>query len=153
MGFLKGPDFFYSLRFLRLLTMPWEKTGAFKKGIIDKNGNRIKDNLTADDKSVYNTFHKLVYNIRRLLAKVPLGKTTIARYASALFLIKDHLNLSDKDIAKVLKEVTNVDITQEKLEESNNQWYLTENGKNIQEGKYALLRDIAFKKILVDENI
>ena len=42
MGFLRGPDFIYSLRFLRLLTMPWEKTGAFKKGIVDKNGKILK---------------------------------------------------------------------------------------------------------------
>jgi hypothetical protein len=43
MGFLKGPDFFYSLRFLRLLTMPYEKTAAFKVGVIDKDGKKNKN--------------------------------------------------------------------------------------------------------------
>ena len=143
MGFLKGPDFFYSLRFLRLLTMPWEKTGAFKAGIIDKNGKKLKKPETTAEKSNYNTFHKLVFNLRRLLAKVPLGKSTIARYGAALFLIKDHLKLSDEQIAKALYEATGVDITQESLEESTNRWYLCEESEKIQKGNYALTRNIA----------
>ena len=143
MGFLRGPDFFYSLRFLRLLTMPYEKTGAFKAGIIDKNGKKLKKPETPDERSNYNTFHKLVFNIRRLLAKVPAGKSAIARYAAALFLIKDNLKISDKEMAKVLKEATGVDFLEEELEERNNMRYLTESGEKIQSGKYALTRDIA----------
>jgi hypothetical protein len=143
MGFLKGPDFFYSLRFLRLLTMPYEKTAAFKVGVIDKDGKKIKTPETSDERGAYNTFHKLVFNIRRLLAKVPAGKSAIARYAAALFLIKDHLNISDKSMAKVLKEATGIDLSPLSLQESQSQWYLTEDGNKIQKGKYALTRDIA----------
>ena len=143
MGFLRGPDFFYSLRFLRLLTMPYEKTGAFKAGIIDKNGKKLKKPETPDERSNYNTFHKLVFNIRRLLAKVPAGKSAIARYAAALFLIKDHLELNDEQMSKVLKEATGIDFLNEDLEERSNRWYLTESGDKIQKGKYALIRDIA----------
>lgn len=143
MGFLRGPDFFYSLRFLRLLTMPYEKTGAFKAGIIDKNGKKLKKPETPDERSNYNTFHKLVFNIRRLLAKVPAGKSAIARYAAALFLIKDHLELNDEQMSKVLKEATGIDFLNEDLEERSNKWYLTESGDKIQKGKYALIRDIA----------
>lgn len=143
MGFLRGPDFFYSLRFLRLLTMPYEKTGAFKVGIIDKDGKKLKKPETSEERANYNTFHKLVFNIRRLLAKVPAGKSAIARYAAALFLIKDHLEINDESVAKVLKEATGVDFLKEDLEERNNKWYLTESGDKIQKGKYALIRDIA----------
>ena len=143
MGFLRGPDFFYSLRFLRLLTMPYEKTGAFKVGIIDKTGKKLKKPETSEERANYNTFHKLVFNIRRLLAKVPAGKSAIARYAAALFLIKDHLEINDESVAKVLKEASGVDFLNEDLEEKNNKWYLKESGDKIQKGKYALIRDIA----------
>ena len=34
-------DLFVTYRFLKLLTTPFEKTDAFKLGIIDENGNRI----------------------------------------------------------------------------------------------------------------
>ena len=35
-------DLFVTYRFLRLLTTPFEKTDAYKFGIIDKDGNRVK---------------------------------------------------------------------------------------------------------------
>ena len=41
-------DLFVTYRFLRLLTTPFEKTDAFKLGIIDKNGNRIKKPKSTD---------------------------------------------------------------------------------------------------------
>ena len=36
-------DLFVTYRFLRLLTTPFEKTDAYKFGIIDKDGNRVKN--------------------------------------------------------------------------------------------------------------
>ena len=36
-------DLFVTYRFIKLLVTPFEKTDAFKLGIIDKEGNRIKD--------------------------------------------------------------------------------------------------------------
>jgi len=143
MGLLRGPDFFYAIRFLRLLTTKWEKTEAFKLGIIDKNGNKLKKPETAEEKSAYNLFHKLVYNIKRLINKIPLGKSTIASYAAALFLIKEHTGISDKKLIKVLKEITGCDFSEYKPEL--NEWYLTESG-DIETGKYALTRDIALPK-------
>ena len=35
-------DLFVAYRFIRILTTPFEKTDAFKLGIIDDKGNRIK---------------------------------------------------------------------------------------------------------------
>jgi hypothetical protein len=143
MGFLRGPDFFYALRFLRLLTTKWEKTSAFNLGIVDKNGKILKKPQTAEEKSAYNTFHKLVYNITRLINKIPLGKSTLASYAAALFLIKEHASISDKKLIKVIQESTGLDFSNYKPEI--NEWYLTENGE-IETGKYALARDIALPK-------
>jgi len=102
----RAGDLVYTLRFLRLLTTPWKETNAFKLGIIDENGKRIKSKKveTATEKSAYNYFHRLVFSLKRLLNKIPLGSTTIASYAAALFLIKEHLNLSEKSINKIIKE-------------------------------------------------
>lgn len=143
MGLLRGPDFFYALRFLRLLTTKWEDTNAFKLGIVDKNGKKLKKPETSEEKSAYNTFHKLVYNIKRLINKIPLGKSTLASYAAALFLIKEHTSISDKKLIKVIKESTGLDFSEYKPEL--NEWYLTEDGE-IETGKYALARDIALPK-------
>jgi hypothetical protein len=143
MGFLRGPDFFYALRFLRLLTTRWDKTTAFKLGIVDKNGKKLKKPETAEEKSAYNTFHKLVYNIKRLINKIPLGKSTLASYAAALFLIKEHAGISDKKLIKVIRESIGLDLSDYKPDL--NEWYLTKDGE-IETGKYALARDIALPK-------
>ena len=43
MGLLKrAGDLVYTFRFLRLLTMKFEDMDAFKLGLIDKDGQRIK---------------------------------------------------------------------------------------------------------------
>jgi len=143
MGLLRAGDFFYTLRFLRLLTTPWKKTNAYKEGIIDDNGKVIKKPETSKEKAVYNTFHRLVYNLKRLLNKLPFGKSTIASYAAALFLIKEESNMSDVAMRKVMLEVTGVDIKKTDLTEyTENQWYLTDEG-NIEESTYTLTNDIA----------
>jgi len=143
MGLLKAGDFFYTLRFLRLLTTPWNKTNAYKEGIIDDKGKVIKKPETSKEKAVYNTFHRLVYNLKRLLNKLPFGRSTIASYAAALFLIKEESNMSDVAIRKVMLEVSGVDIKKTDLTEyTENQWYLTDEG-NIQESTYTLTNDIA----------
>jgi hypothetical protein len=53
--FIKIADTAFALRLLRLMTMPVEKTGAYKAGIIDKEYKRIKDvkDFSLQDKKVY----------------------------------------------------------------------------------------------------
>lgn len=98
-------DNFFALRFLRLLTMPWAKTAAFKAGVIDNRGNRIKDDLeTSDEKSAYTMFHRLAFNIKRLFEKAPGSITrNIASYATALFLLKEECNLSEESLKPIVE--------------------------------------------------
>jgi len=140
MGLLtRTTDTVYAFRFLRLLTTPWSKTGAFKMGLIDANGNVLRKPETSEEKSKYNIFHKLVFNIKRMLNVLPFGKTTIASYLAALYLIKEKTGVSDRALAKILKETTGVDPRLMSLEESF--WYLTEDGK-LRAGTYTLARDL-----------
>ena len=80
-------DFFVTYRFIKLLTTPFEKTEAYKLGIIDKKGFRSdKELLRADDKNAYTALHKLVFNIKRIFSKVPGLRSKIGSYAAALYL-------------------------------------------------------------------
>lgn len=131
-------DVFYALRFLKLLTTPWEKTEAFKLGIIDENGRTLKkarELKNSDEKSAYTMFHRLVYNVKRLLNKLPFGQTRLASYAAALFLIKENTNMSEEEIEKVLGKV--LDLDDEFLGES---WFVRD--QILNPGKYTLLEDI-----------
>ena len=89
----RGADLYFVFRFLRLLTMKYEKTDAYKLGIIDKKGKPLKrssDLETVKEKSSYTMLHRLVWKIRGLIEKVPLlGKSILLNYAAALFLLKE----------------------------------------------------------------
>tara|TARA_E500000318_G_scaffold110271_1_gene125247 strand:- start:309 stop:869 length:561 start_codon:yes stop_codon:yes gene_type:complete len=100
--FVRATDTAYALRFLRLLTMPVEKTTAFKQGLIDKKFKRLKKAETAQEKAAYSIFHRLVYNIRGVLAKAPGGR--FINFASALFLLKEKYKITDEQIAEALGE-------------------------------------------------
>ena len=144
MGLLsRATDTFYAFRFLRLLTTPWENTGAYKAGIIDDKGKVIKKPETSDEKSVYNYFHRLVFNVKRMLNKLPFGKTTIASYLTALFLIKEHTGLSNSALSKALSEIANVDVHMPSLLEST--WYQTDDGY-LREGSYILRHTLPLPK-------
>ena len=67
----RAVDLFVTYRFLKLLTTPFEKTDAFKLGIIDKDGHRIKlpksnkpavELITSELKNSYTILHKLIFN-------------------------------------------------------------------------------------------
>ena len=140
MGLLtRTTDTVYAFRFLRLLTTPWTKTGAYKMGLIDDNGKVIRKPETSEEKSKYNIFHKLVFNIKRMLNVLPFGKTTIASYLAALYLIKEKTGVSDRALAKILREATGLDPRAIQLEESF--WYVTEDN-TLRPGTYTLTRDL-----------
>ena len=90
------------LEFIRRLTTPFNRTAAFKLGIIDAEGNLLKkpeEFTTRPEREAYSLFNRLVFNLKRLLEKLPLGKTRIASFAAALFLIKEQNNqlVEDED--------------------------------------------------------
>ena len=64
-------DLFVTYRFIRLLTTPFEKTDAYKLGIIDEKGQRTDKKLYKQtEQSAYTVLHKLVFNIKKIFQKV-----------------------------------------------------------------------------------
>ena len=39
----RGADMVYTFRFIRMLVMSWTSWDAYKQGLIDQNGKRLKD--------------------------------------------------------------------------------------------------------------
>ena len=97
-------------RVLKLLTTKWVDHEAFKVGLIDEKGKRIKSEKvnTKERKNAYTFLHRLVFNLKRLIEFLPGGKSRLGSYAAALFLIKEHCGLSgnklDKEVFKYLQE-------------------------------------------------
>ena len=93
-------------RILKLLTTKWENFNAYKLGIIDKNGNRIKtkDVETSEEKNSFDLLHRLVFNLKRIINKLPFGKTAFASYAVALLLLKEHTNLKEDQMEELCEK-------------------------------------------------
>ncbi len=132
MGILKSAaDTVYVFRFIRMLVLDWKDWDAYKNGIIDDKGKRLKGK-SADDS--WTPFIRLCANIKRLLEKIPGGSTKLGSFASALYLIKEKYNLSDKQL-KTICEKCNLD-TLDFLNE-NSQWFVLED-KQLSPGVYRI---------------
>jgi hypothetical protein len=142
MGIIKrAGDLVYTFRFLRLLTTSFEDTEAFKLGIIDKDGKRQKsftlDNMEDRDnyRNYYTPFHRLVFNIKKIMAKAPGGGSKLASYAAALFLLKEKFSMPQGKILEAL-DILNIDETDFLTEHS--EWFVLEDNR-LSPGSYKVL--------------
>ena len=93
-------NLYFIYKFLRILTTPFASTDAFKLGIIDEKGKILKKKSklkTIEEKEAYTMFDRLVWKLKRLMEKIPFGKTRLASYAAALWLIKEENNFNGTD--------------------------------------------------------
>ena len=148
-------DLFVTYRFIKLLVTPFKDTDAFKLGIIDETGNRIRqpkstkpavELSTQQLKNAYTVLHKLVFNIKKIFEKVPGLRTKVGTYAAALFLLKDtfkeHVedpDMFEKEFMKYLKE-NNVEFDDSISEE------VIGFGEILPKGEYVLINDILNKE-------
>ena len=138
-------DLFVAYRFLRILTTPWEDQEAYKLGIIDKDGKllRKRNTLKTDaEKKSFTLLHRLIFNLKRILHKIPLVRSKIGTYATALYLLKQHFagQVENEDtIERAFSGwlVDNGYLTKEELEES-----VIGIGATLPKGRYKLTQDI-----------
>ena len=137
MGLLKkAADTVYAFRFIRMLVLDWKDWDAYKAGVIDENGKRVKsvkiDNL--EKSSTWTPFIRLCANIKRLLSKVPGGGSRLGSFAAALFLIKEKTGMTDKEIKQICEKVgiEPLDFLNE-----NSEWFVLED-KQLSHGVYRL---------------
>ena len=136
-------DALIAYRVLKLLVTPFNKTQAYKMGIIDDKGKvliKSKDfkkafpsNKQQEARKAYTLLIRFVFNLKRLLGKVgirgPLGSAAAA--AIAFFREeKDYNPVIEKEIYKYIRE--------QGFEYDINEDY----GEPIQHGKYIVNRDI-----------
>lgn len=142
MGIIKrAGDLVYTFRFLRLLTTSFEDTEAFKAGIIDKDGKRNKDFTldTMDNRDkyaeYYTPFHRLVFNIKKIIAKVPGGSSKFASYATALYLLREKFGISNSKLneANTILGVDPLDLLSEQSD-----WFVLED-RRLSPGTYKVL--------------
>jgi len=153
-------DALITYRVIKLLVTPFERTEAFKRGIIDKDGNvlvKFKDVKNTTDKKHYTILHRFVWNIKRLMKKVGLGSRLGTFGAALALLIKEdssyaqHKDVIESAVITYLKEENLYD---EILNESRNipeiddTPYMTCFGVDIYEKNGQLVSEYDYAKTL-----
>ena len=103
-------DIFMVYQFLKRLATPFNKWDAFKEGVISAKGDILikKNKRTQKQKKSFQIFDVMILKLKRLLGKIPGGKTRIASYAASLWLIKeDWQNMPEEYL---LTEGTELDV-------------------------------------------
>jgi hypothetical protein len=106
-------DLYLAYKFLRNLVSPFERWEAFKQGVIDKDGNILVDKKNRNTMQRYSLgyFDVISLNLKKLLGKVPGGRSAIASYAAALLLLRE-----PKPLKEDYSEEIDLDQLQEKLD-------------------------------------
>ena len=129
-------DALVAYRILKLLVTPFNKTKAYKLGIIDDKGKvliKSKQIVNQEQRKAYTLLIRFVFNLKKLLAKVgirgPLGTSA----AAAIAFFKEE-NSYNPEVEKVVYK---------HLKENGFEFQVDENyGDPLRPGTYRVNRDI-----------
>ena len=152
-------DMLITYRVIKLLVTPFEKTEAFKRGIIDKDGKNLipMRKVQGSDRKHYTLLHRFVYNIKKIMNKVGLG-SRLGTFGVALALLikedKTYANSKDAIESAVITYLKEQNLYDEILNESKNipeideQPYMTCFGVDIYEKNGELVSEYDYAKTL-----
>jgi hypothetical protein len=95
-------DNLIAYKVLSMLVTQFEDTPAYKLGIIDVKGRNIKKSSelqTGAEKDAYSYLHRLVFNLKKLINKLPGGESKLKSLVAALFLIKEYYEKNDRSLS------------------------------------------------------
>lgn len=89
---------------LRKLVTPFIQMPAFHTGVIDENGNFLvsRQEMTQQQAVSCSLLDVMVINLKKLLGKLPGGRTQLASFAAALFLLRQNKIVTEQNIIDVL---------------------------------------------------
>lgn len=83
-------DTFVTYRVLRMLTTPFEQTDAYRLGIINKEGVRVRRPQTQEERDAYSLLNRMVFRLKRIINKVPVENKNFLSLAAAIALIREN---------------------------------------------------------------
>ena len=120
-------DNLIAYRILSMLVTPFKDTKAYKLGIIDDKGTNLKKTSTlktSEERDAYTYLHRLVFNMKKIIAKLPGGDSKLTSLVAALFLVKEYYvskdrttSLMEQRFTRILEEVNKgVVLVEEEIE-------------------------------------
>lgn len=88
---------FIAYKIVKLLSTPWTDWDAFKLGLIDDKGKTLRKAKLPAENDAMNATNRLVKNIKKLIQRLPFGKTRLGSLAASLFLLKEELGVQNNE--------------------------------------------------------
>ena len=96
-------DTYIVYKIISTLVKDWDEQDAYKLGIIDDKGKvlkKAKDLETSKEKAAYTVLIRFIFNLKRLLNKVPGGRSKFGSYAAAAILLLKEENEKEQLIER-----------------------------------------------------
>jgi hypothetical protein len=98
-----GIDIYVAYTFLKRLVTPFVDTEAFKLGLIDAKGKKVRSPKSGTERDAWTIFDRVVFNIKKLLNSLG-GESKIKNYAAALLMLREGVDeISSYDDERIRK--------------------------------------------------
>ena len=84
----RATDYYLTYKFIKALIQQFDKTDAYRLGIIDDEGNILKkkrDLKTSEEKDAYGFFNRMVWNLKKLIQNLHVLDLAILHGQQVLF--------------------------------------------------------------------
>jgi len=136
---------FIAIKFIELYTKDFIKWDAYKLGLIDENGKKLRDAENSKEAKEFVSWKNLIRKLKIILNKLPLGQfaTKLASFASAFWLLKEDLDTQGLEGYKVINTI------QEFLTKDIDNTMLTES--KLEFGKFTIINEVSPTLVLINE--
>ena len=100
-------DTYITYRIITTLVRPWKEQDAYEFGIIDEKGKVLRKSRTlknSKEKASYTLLIRFIFNLKRILEKIPGGKTKMGSYAVAALVFLREEAEDNSELKKLLGE-------------------------------------------------
>ena len=116
-------DNLIAARLLYMLVTPFEKTEAYKLGIIDAHGKILRkaNTLTTDEeRNSYNYLNRLIFNVKRLINKLPGGESKLKNLVAAYYLVKESYQnkktiINEQEFMSIVEKLETITLVEEEI--------------------------------------
>tara|TARA_B100000676_G_scaffold313145_1_gene391766 strand:+ start:2306 stop:2641 length:336 start_codon:yes stop_codon:yes gene_type:complete len=100
-------DTYIAYRIITTLVKPWKEQDAYEFGIIDEKGKvlrKYRELKNSKEKASYTLLIRFIFNLKRLMEKIPGGKSKMGSYAVAALVFLREEAEDNSELKKLLGE-------------------------------------------------
>lgn len=104
-------DNLIAFKIMTMLVKPFIETDAYKLGIIDAKGKTLRKAntlTTSEEKNAYNYLTRLIFNMKKIINKLPGGESRLKTMVAALFLVKEQYESGNRSTAMMQEKFDNL---------------------------------------------